>query len=353
MKQLLFLLFACIPSVVSAQTALELKQVSMSKWNVGSGQFSGIAPMGGNRYAIVSDDEPKDGFFIFRIDQHPATGEVTQVYLEEFKGNNHPQVDAAGKTIRDCEGIVYLPTTQTMLISGEGDQEVLEYNLEGQPTGRKLNVPAIFNRSNIVHNYGFEALTYDAQTHRIWTTTESTLPIDGEAAGPQHPNAQNLLRFQAFGEDFQPVAQYAYRMDRGRKEDFGKQYYYGVPELTAMPDGRLLVLEREANITSGGLSSECICKLYLVNPAESHQIDSSISLPQLDSNRFMTKKLLASWKTSVQPFRLNFANYEAMCFGRTLADGRRTLLLLSDSQGGYRKGPFQLKDYIKVILLGD
>lgn len=338
---------------LSAQTAIELKQVPLSKWNIGTAQYSGIAPLGGNRYAVVSDKEPTDGFFTFRIDQNATTGEVVSVYLESFNGNPQPRVDANGISIRDCEGVAYLPSTQTIFISGEGDQEVLEYAMSGTPTGRKLNVPTIFSLKNIVPNYGFEALTYDTATHRFWTTTESMLPIDGEAAGPLHPEAQNLLRLQSFNDDLQPVAQYAYRMDKGRNEDFGKIYVMGVPEMTALPDGRLLVLEREANVTHGGLSSEARCKLYIVDPRTGWQIDSSTSLQQLDTNHFLVKKLLADWTTKAQPFNLTFANYEAMCLGRTLNDGRRTLLLLCDSQGGYHKGPFRLKDYIKVIVLGE
>lgn len=353
MKKLIIPLLALLPLGVCGQTAAELKQVAMSKWNIGSAQYSGIAPLGGNRYALVSDKEPTDGFFVFRIDQNPNTGEVTSIYMEGFKGNSHPHVDAQGMSIRDCEGIAYLPSTRTLFISGEGDQQVLEYTLDGQLTGRKLNVPAIFSLKNIVPNYGFEALTYDATTHRFWTTTESTLPIDGHAAGPQYPGAQNLLRLQAFDENLQPVAQYAYRMDRGQTDDFGKTYVYGVPEMTALSDGRLLVLEREANITAGGLSSEVRCKLFIVNPTEGYPIDSSISLPQLDPNRFLIKRLLLAWNTSAQPFKMNWANYEGMCLGRTLNDGRRTVLLVSDSQGGYRKGPFQLKDFIKVVLIGE
>ena len=123
-----------------------------------------------------------------------------------------------------------------------------------------------FATGNIVHNYGFEALTYSDVTHRFWTTTESMLPIDGKAAGPLNPKSQNLLRLQAFSENLQPVAQYAYRMDLGYQDDFGETYVYGVPELLAMPDGRLLVLEPEANITKGGLSSQCRCKLYETRP---------------------------------------------------------------------------------------
>lgn len=349
-----FLPLALLALTATAQTATELKQVPLSKWNIGTAQYSGIAPMGGNRYAVVSDKEPADGFFIFRIDQNATTGEVVSVYLEGFKGNPHPRVDANGTSIRDCEGVACtFGSPQTIFISGEGDQEVLEYGMDGAPTGRKLQIPDLFSLKNIEPNYGFESLTYDAATHRFWTTTESTLPVDGQAASALHPGVQNLLRLQSFGDDLRPVAQYAYRMDRGRTEDFGKTYVMGVPEMTALPDGRLLVLEREANITAAGPGSEVRCKLFIVDPATGHQIDSSINLAEIDPNTFLTKKLLADWRTKAQPFNLSFANYEAMCLGRTLKDGRRTLLLLCDSQGGYHKGPFRLKDFIKVIVLGE
>lgn len=338
---------------VAAQTARELKQVSLSKWGIGTSSYSGITSLGGNRYALVSDDTPADGFFIFRIDQNATTGEVNQVYMESFQGNSHPKVNADGRSMRDCEGIAFFAPKGTLFISGEGDQRILEYNMNGQPTGRELNVPQIFSRQNIINNYGFESLCYDAHAHRFWTTTESTLPSDGPATSEAHPEAQNLLRLQAFDDNLQPVAQYAYRMDRGQSSDFGKIYVYGVSEMAPLPDGRLLILEREANVTHGGLSSTARCKLFWVNPQESEQIDSNTDLKTLDPNIFLDKHLLADWTTQVQPFHLNFANYEGMCLGRTLNDGRQTLLLVNDSQGGYRKGPFRLKDYIKVIVLSN
>ncbi len=354
MKNLILLsLFLALPLAGLAQSALELKQQSLSKWNIGSAHYSGITHLGENRYALVSDKEPADGFFLFRIDQNAATGEVTNVYLEGFRGNANPRVNAEGISLRDCEGIAWFAPASTLFISGEGDQEILEYSLDGQLTGRRLQVPGQFALNRIVKNCGFEALTYSPATHLFWTTTETTLPDDGPAAGPRHPSILNLLRLQAFDDQLRPAGQYAYRMASGRKDDFGAIYVQGVPALTALPDGRLLVLEREANITAGGLSSTVECKLFLVNPTEGHRIDSSVNLQTLDPNHFLVKRLLASWKTAAQPLRLNFANYEGMCLGRTLPDGRQTLLLINDSQGGYHKGPFHLKDYIKVILLGE
>lgn len=347
------LTFALCAASLYAQTAVELKQVAMEKWHIGCAQYSGITSLGDNRYAVVSDKEPSDGFFLFRIDQNATSGKITAVYLEGFKGNPSPQIDANGLSVRDCEGISYVPSTQTLFISGEGDQRILEYNMEGHLTGRELNIPAIFSRRNIVPNYGFEALSYDPVTQRFWTTTEGMLPIDGQTASAVHPGVQNLLRIQAFNSDLQPVAQYAYRMDRGKLDDFGKIYVYGVPAVTALPDGKLLVLEREADITAGGFSSSARCKLYLVNPSEGHQIDSSVNLSMLDPNKFLIKRLLADWKTVAQPVKMNFANFEGMCLGRKLADGRQTLILISDSQGGKRKGPYELNDYLKVIILGE
>lgn len=339
---------------LTAQTAIQLKQQSLSKWNIGAAHYSGITALGDNLYALVSDKEPSDGFFIFRIEQNKLTGQVKNVALEGFKGSKSSKVDAKGVCIRDCEGVAFFPPSKSVFISGEGDQRVVEYSIEtGQPTGRELNVPKEFSSCNIFPNYGFEALCYDQKNELFWTTSESTLRSDGFAVSASHPLQTNVLRLQSFDNDLQPVAQYAYRMDSRQTQSFGKLYFNGVTSLCALPDGRLLVLEREANITPVGLGSKVWCKLFIIYPANSQPISHSVS-SNLDSQHtvFLEKKLLTQWQTTTNPFKLNFANYEGMCLGQKLFDGRQTLLLVSDSQAGYRKGPFRLKDYIKVIVIG-
>lgn len=355
MRRTLFSLLLVLMCSAAAwsQQAVALKQKSLSRWDIGTAHFSGITSLGGDRYALVSDKEPADGFFVFRIVQDSTTGVVLHVEMEGFKGNPSPLLDRRGISQRDAEDIVYHPRRNTVFISGEGDQQILEYALDGRPTGACLQVPEQFARRHIVPNYGFESLAYHPVARRFWTTTESTLPLDGQAAGPAHPGVANLLRLQAFDEDLRPCASYAYRMDLGKTGNFGRLYAHGVTALTALPDGRLLVLEREADISKRYLRSKVECKLFMVNPANSWQIDSTTDLQQLDRNKFLEKTLLAHFVTKLNPIRRNLANYEGMCLGRTLADGRQTLLLVCDSQGGMGKGGIYLKDYLKVMILPD
>lgn len=172
-------------------------------------------------------------------------------------------------------------------------------------------MPEQFGLDKIVSNYGFEALTYSPQQHAFWTMTESMLVADGQGSSPVNPGAHNLLRLLKFGDNLQPAGQYAYRMDRGRTEDFGRIYAHGVSDVTMLPSGKLLVLEREANITSGYMGSEVNCKVFMVNPQQSWPIDGTTNLARLDNNKFMVKHLLANFSTTLSPFNKSLANYEA------------------------------------------
>lgn len=349
-----FLLSSLLGAVpAAAQQAHELRQVSLSRWKIGSANYSGITPVGEGLYAVVSDKGPVPGFFLLHIQQHPATGEITNVYLKEFVKTAGKPGDGDLPRSHDTEGIAYYPVRKSLFISAEDDQSITEYDLSGHATGRQMSIPVSMDSHHILGNYGFEALAYDSLHRCFWTVTETMLPADGRAASTGNPGGRNLLRLQSFDEQLQPLAQYPYRMDAGISDDLGKNYVFGVPAITALPDGRLLVLEREANVTEAYLASWVRCKLFLVQPAQSYQIDSSTVLSTLDNNRWMNKTLLADFTTHLSPFNLAFANYEGMCLGRRLDDGRQTVLLISDSQGGYGVGIFHLRDYIKVLVLDD
>lgn len=349
---LLLLFFAS--AYAQAQQAQLLPQVPLGRWGVGAANFSGITPLDTlGHYAVVSDKEPEDGFFLLSVGQDPHTGQITSVRLEGFRQAPHGlAARQSDRLARDAEGIALLPERGTLFISAENDQRILEYDLQAQPTGRELCVPQSMGPDRIQSNYGFEALCHSPRSGRFYTITENSLRADLPEVQTD-PAAPVLLRLQAFDHHtLRPLAQYAYRTDRpSHGAGRGRVYVHGVSALCALPDGRLLVLEREANVTQRYLGSEVQCKLFLVAPETSHQIDSATPLLTLDPNRFMLKELLAAWRTRLTATSLAFANYEGLCLGRRLADGRQTLLLIADSQGAAGRGPIHLRDYMRVVVL--
>ena len=293
---------------------------------VEAGQYSGITWIGGNRYAVVHDKLNGGGIVFYEI-VLGDDGTVKSVSMTVAPGT------ASSTTAsQDNEGVAYVPDTGTLFVSSEKDQKIREYDLDGHLTGRAMTIPADMAKACIPKNKGFESLTYNAVTGLFWTTTEDALI--------KETSLERLLRLQSFGADLKPAARYFYRMDAPSKSAeeaaAANTYVHGVPALAALDDGRLLVLEREVYVPNGSTIEKLLytfgkAMIYAVNPSE-------------DSAGVLRKSLLASFQTT----SANLANYEGMCLGPTLPDGRRCLVLIPDSQGG-KNG--LTKEYVKVIAV--
>lgn len=122
-----------------AQQVELLKPKDLGRWNIPPGNYSGITPIGDGRYAVVSDKEAQDGFFVFRIRQDERTGQVTEVVNEGFRGT-----DSALKSGRDAEGVAFVPEDSLVWVSGEADQRIVAYRTDGAPAHRELAVPSVF-----------------------------------------------------------------------------------------------------------------------------------------------------------------------------------------------------------------
>ena len=342
----LFLSFIAIS--IQAQHITNVKQCAqqdMGTWGVPGANYSGIARIGKDDYALVSDKEKIDGFYPFTINIDSITGNVKRIFSNPIIGE---MTDSTKLSVRDQEGIAYDSERQTVFISGEGDQRIIEQTLTGMKTGAELAVPEYFSPTAISPNYGFEALTYSCSDKLFWTTTEQTLKADGSKSdyGNRQPA---LLRLQSFGKDLKPLRQYAYRMDAPEVSEAPRQYAYGVVALTALEDGTLLVLEREFFVAQSFLGSWVKNKLYHIHPKEAKSIDENTKLSSLSEDRFLKKEKVTEFTTKLSLTNRSLANYEGMCLGPRLADGRFTLLLVSDSQNNYGNRLFHLKDFIKVI----
>ena len=184
-------------------------------------------------------------------------------------------------------------------------------------------------------NYGFESLTYNAKQHHFWTVSESTLPIDGKPSTLKEKR-ENVLRLLCFDDNLGMVGMYSYLMDAPEVTlSSGDGYCFGVSDLCALDDGRLLVMERELFVPTLRVGAWVNNKIYVVDPTR------KMTTP------FIEKKLLIEFKTKFTGLKNTFANYEGMCLGPKLNDGRQTLVLICDSQNQLKK----LKDWMTTIII--
>ncbi len=334
MRHLLFVLcfWLGLSGPCRAQRVVMHEQKSFPK-TIPAGGYSGITWMGGDLFAVVSDISEKDGFFVFQIDIDDR-GDVVSASNLRFNGCSFEG--------RDNEGIAWFPSGGTLFISGEKDNQVREYTLEGQRTGRSLRLPPVFSKAT--RAYGLEALTYNAATHRFWTTTESTLDGDGPKADAVN-GVRNLLRLQSFDDNLNPCGQYVYQMDEAQAEYQPEVYAFGVSSLAALDDGRLLVLEREFAVPESKLGAMVYCKIYLVQPGQEKPVGADEKVKGLKP---VEKKLITEWTTAMGLLDITLANYEGMCVGPKLSDGGQVILLISDSQKQYGG---VLKDWFRTLVL--
>lgn len=272
--------------------------------SIPAGDYSGIAWLGGDKYAVVSDKSENEGYYIFTIKTDSLSGKIVDAKSDRF-------VECA-KGNRDLEGIAWLADKGWIVMCGEKDNRIRAYHEDGKAVG--IDIAQHKAHRMLPGNGGLESLSYNAVTKRLWACNE-TAPI-------------TLVEYDA---DMNVHASYQYVMDKAEKHgDKAFAYVHGVSEVCAMDDGSLLVLEREFHVPKLKMGSSVVCKLYRYSPLT------------------QTKTLVTKWKTRLNLLSRTIANYEGMCLGPQLADGRRIIVMVADSQSRY-KGV--LKDWFKTICI--
>ena len=369
-----FLAFSLLAGAQDWKVVRENSQKAFPK-TVTAGNYSGIAHLHDDIYAVVSDKSDSALYFNFRIQVNPKTGELEQVenlgFTERTDGTLNDGKPWQGKEKGfDHEAIVKV-SDSTLVITSEGYCRLKEYPI--LPTS--ANAPKISYQQNLWEsrwpssdfypNYNFESLAFDSVRQYLWTIPESTLRKDGQPATPQNglTNQLRLMRLdwgkmkenrnkEEYSEqvsskkDSRYMTPYAYQMDQPSTHKKADIYVMGVSELCALPDGQLLVLEREAFIPKIKIGAFCKCKLYQINPLNSEEF--ALKEKFSSDTPFLKKRLLTEWKTGLSLSKRSFANYEGMCLGPKLEDGSQVVILLSDSQDQYAG---VLKDWFKTIVI--
>jgi hypothetical protein len=182
-----------------------------------------------------------------------------------------PLADEKGAAL-DSEGLV-IDRDGTRLITSETEPSIRRYGTDGTILDR-LPVPAslqVAPAGRATSNQTFEGLTLMNGGRTLLASMEYAL--SGDSAG--------IVRFQTWRRHhgrFELAAQYAYRTDAA---------FLGVPEVQALPDGRLLVLER--GFTSGVGNT---VRLFLADPRHATDTSGVEDLTGQSGVRLIKKTLL-------------------------------------------------------------
>ena len=370
----IFLAFSLLAGAQDWKVVRENPQKAFPK-TVAAGNYSGIAHLHDDIYAVVSDKSDSALYFNFRIQVNPKTGELERVenlgFNERIDGTLNDGKPWQGQEKGfDHEAVVKV-SDSTLVIASEGYCRLKEYPIlpisaDTAKVGYQQNLwESRWPSSDFYPNYNFESLAFDSVHQYLWTIPESTLRKDGQPATPQNglANQLRLMRLdwgkmkedsnkEEYSEqvsskkDSRYMMTYAYQMDQPSTHKKADIYVMGVSELCALPDGQLLVLEREAFIPKIKIGAFCKCKLYQINPLNSEEF--SMKEKFSSDTPFLKKRLLTEWKTGLSLSKRSFANYEGMCLGPMLEDGSQVVILLSDSQDQYAG---VLKDWFKTIVI--
>ena len=308
------------PALSENLKATQLDVVDLEKLNVPFGNYSGITPIGNGKYAVVDDKAYGAGFVILELNMNAETGKITSVKRSVPEGTdmsyypdgnfNWNELEAAGTVVNDPEGIVYFKKKNTVFVATEephNDPRVVEYTLEGKATGRELAIPRdLIDKYKVQEGFGFESLAYNEKTGLFWTTTEHSLLADMKEG-----EKSSQCRLMSFGEDLGLKDQYLYRTD-----EYKNGRIWGISEICALDDGRLIVMER--NFEYPG----CYITLYVVNPTKAKSGDL------LDKKLVYSNKGTSEAAAGIGKYAYN---YEGMCLGPKLNNGTQTLLLIADS----------------------
>lgn len=273
--------------------------VRLAAGSPGARELSGLAWAGGDRFAAVSDDDGR--LYWLRIAVDPASGRIDGADAVS---------DLPLAMSRDLEGIALTPDGRSVVVSDEVGPAVREYRLADGALQRTAALPPVF--ASLRNNLGLEALARDPSGH-YWTANEEALEVDGPVSSPSQGTLVRLLRFDA---DLRPTGQWAYRTDPIAGGAVLSDRGTGLSELAALPDGRLIALER--SLGSEGLR----IRLYELEIGGATEVSRLAALAGADVVP-VAKTLL--WQRTAPD-----ANFEGMAVGPTLADGSHSLILVSD-----------------------
>ena len=305
------------------------------------GGISGLAidPLTGDLLGI-SDAREASRFFIFRISGEGSTFRVllhAYLPLGAAEPGSPASLDAEGIAITRA-GRVYISSEGVQTVEPRQPPAINIYNRRvdyagSLPVSEKF-VPAPTGpvTRGVRPNAGFESLSITPDERTLFVATEQPLVQDGAPSTHDRGGTIRILEYVAGNGSFLPAREFAYEVDTLPQTPFAtRTSECGVVEVLAVRATDLLVMERcFAREAAPGSRRQLRIRIYRASLAGGSDISRFTSLPQ---RRLPARKALLvdlSTVTGLSPELQTLDNFEGMGFGPTLADGSRSLLLVSD-----------------------
>jgi myo-inositol-hexaphosphate 3-phosphohydrolase len=326
---------------------------------VALGGLSGITYDAVNdRYYAISDDRSQFAparFYTFTVDKKTGVATITNVTtIKDANGNTFAALSL------DPEGIA-LTKNGTVFISSEGEANaaagrvtnpfVKEFNLTTGLEVRSLPVPKKFlpvvadsNNNNVIdagdtqtagvrNNLAFESLTIAPDQKTLFTATENALFQDGVVANAMVGTRSRIIQYNLTSG--QPEKEYLYITDPVAIAPTPTTAFAtnGLVDLLAI-DNRGTLLSLERSFSTGATGTGNTIKIYEITLQGATDISSNDSLssltsPQLAAIAPVQKRLLLNLDDLKLTTGLD--NVEGLAFGPKLADGRQSIVLVSDN----------------------
>jgi len=172
-------------------------------------------------------------------------------------------------------------------------------------------------------NKSFEGLTFDPGGRSFWVSVEDALLQDGPMSSLQQGGLTRISRLDRQGNLLQ---QFAYRLDPIQAPGVNGIADNGISEILLDGPSDMLVLERSGAKNKAG-AFDFRCRLYRVSLEGGADISGIRRLAEAQVKP-LNKTLVFDFgrQLSLRPY-----NFEGMAWGPRLADGRRSLMMVSDN----------------------
>ena len=299
--------------------------VASNTWVMESDDRSEINPARFYRAALDYDSEKFSAVTLNSVHL------FTQPDGSRYPNLAHARLDQ-GDEVADIESIRVDPRDGSVWYSSEGNRKVglHPFVRHADRDGKflaTLPTPAMFKVSKDEvgsrNNMSFEGLSFSPDGRSLWLGMEAALYQDGPLATPDNGSVVRITRLDRAGA---VLGQYAYPIEAVPSRPApGREADNGVSEILAVNDHQVLVVERAGVANADGIYTNHV-RIYVMDTDGATDIQA---VPALAGASYVParKRLLLDLE-KIGLSRVD--NIEGISWGPRLANGRRSLVMISD-----------------------